>query len=643
MGVLRLNRLVVIDTPAKSSGGRLFESRKRKGRKPSRGSVQDIVQVFKGDLVVPQGTVVQGDVVNVGGSIDVEPGSVVQGDAVSIFGSTTVQQGGVVLGDTAAVLGTVEVERGGQVMGEHINIGLGKIFGRARKAKPRSMLSHLGPFGLFPSLALFAVIYLLGLLGLRVWPERIRSVGHAMFEQPVRSFVVGFLCWLLLLPVVILLFMSIVGIPLVPLLPVAMFLAVVMGISALALRMGEAMPAGPGERVVPRAGGAPEARSRRRPQGRIARERRAPASPHRQARRSGRGGAPRYRRRRRQSRRADRAPRAPCGDQAAGAGRGQQSRGPERARCRRVRPAQARRPDRRSLPHAGGGPRGCRGGGPRRDHGQASRARRRRLRLRAEGHRRARELPRSAWRRARNPGDGRPTSRQGQGCARRERRTERGRSAHRPASHPAPRSLRSLRPGLGVGGSRGGRRRDSRAAGTGFRAAVPERWGSRPDEVAHGGRIARGGPGGGSFLARTPRLGGDRASGFPGERTMSGKLGDILIQQAVIDEQKLIAALADQRAFGGKLGRTLVDLGYVTEEQLVQALATQLGLTTIDLEEVNPPPEALACLPADACKRYGVFPIRVDPAQRLLWVATAEPEREPLGEVARIARHTLEP
>jgi type IV pilus assembly protein PilB len=124
---------------------------------------------------------------------------------------------------------------------------------------------------------------------------------------------------------------------------------------------------------------------------------------------------------------------------------------------------------------------------------------------------------------------------------------------------------------------------------------------------------------------------------------MSGKLGDILIQQAVIDEQKLIAALADQRAFGGKLGRTLVDLGYVTEEQLVQALATQLGLTTVDLEDLQPSPEALARLPVDACERYGVFPIRVDAAQRLLWVATAEPEREPLAEVARIARHTLEP
>ena len=65
------------------------------------------------------------------------------------------------------------------------------------------------------------------------------------------------------------------------------------------------------------------------------------------------------------------------------------------------------------------------------------------------------------------------------------------------------------------------------------------------------------------------------------------KLGDILIAQGVIDEEKLIAALSDQRAFGGKLGRTLVDLGYVTEEQLVQALATQLGLTTIDLQDLQ--------------------------------------------------------
>ena len=124
---------------------------------------------------------------------------------------------------------------------------------------------------------------------------------------------------------------------------------------------------------------------------------------------------------------------------------------------------------------------------------------------------------------------------------------------------------------------------------------------------------------------------------------MALRLGDILIQQGVIDEEKLIAALSDQRAFGGKLGRTLVDLGYVTEDQLVHALATQLGLDTIDLAKVDVPPEALSLLPVDACERYGVFPVRLDRERRVLWLATAEPDASTLREVAQIAQHTLEP
>jgi len=124
---------------------------------------------------------------------------------------------------------------------------------------------------------------------------------------------------------------------------------------------------------------------------------------------------------------------------------------------------------------------------------------------------------------------------------------------------------------------------------------------------------------------------------------MSGKLGDILIAQGVIDEEKLIAALSDQRAFGGKLGRTLVDLGYVSEDQLMRALSQQLGLDTVDLDSVEVNDDALSALPVDACERYGVFPVRIDKKQRLLWVATAEPDRQTLQEVAQIAQFTLEP
>jgi hypothetical protein len=124
---------------------------------------------------------------------------------------------------------------------------------------------------------------------------------------------------------------------------------------------------------------------------------------------------------------------------------------------------------------------------------------------------------------------------------------------------------------------------------------------------------------------------------------VTGKLGDILIRQGVLDAEKLTAALSDQQAFGGKLGRTLVELGYVSEDQLVAGLAQQLGLTTVDLATAEIEVDALSCLPVDACERYGVFPVRVNREEGVLWLATAEPDRNALQEVAQIAQLTLEP
>ncbi len=121
------------------------------------------------------------------------------------------------------------------------------------------------------------------------------------------------------------------------------------------------------------------------------------------------------------------------------------------------------------------------------------------------------------------------------------------------------------------------------------------------------------------------------------------KLGDILIRQGAIDTEKLEAALSDQRAFGGRLGRTLVDLGYLTEEKLVVALGEQLGLPPVELDALASDSEALSCLPVDACERYGVFPVKVDRQTSTLWLATAEPDRNNLQEVAQLTQMTIEP
>src|SRR5712664_4325604 len=182
MGVLKGDKLVVVATPdAEGAAGMLIEKMspaRRRGVKTAPGSSRrgsgEVVRVFQGDITVRQGQIVQGDAVCVGGSIEMEPGSVVQGDTVAVGGGVSVSQGALVMGQAVAVLGSVEVEQGGQVMGEHVVVGIGNLWPRS---KHRGRLTSLGPFGLFPTIVLFALTYLTGLVVLRMWPDRVRNVG----------------------------------------------------------------------------------------------------------------------------------------------------------------------------------------------------------------------------------------------------------------------------------------------------------------------------------------------------------------------------------------------------------------------------------------------------------------------------------
>ena len=59
--------------------------------------------------------------------------------------------------------------------------------------------------------------------------------------------------------------------------------------------------------------------------------------------------------------------------------------------------------------------------------------------------------------------------------------------------------------------------------------------------------------------------------------TKRKKLGEILIEEKVIDEMQLKAALGHQQQWGGKLGTTLIEMSFVTE----RALADELGAPAI--------------------------------------------------------------
>jgi len=101
------------------------------------------------------------------------------------------------------------------------------------------------------------------------------------------------------------------------------------------------------------------------------------------------------------------------------------------------------------------------------------------------------------------------------------------------------------------------------------------------------------------------------------------QLGDILLDEGLLTEAQLMAALDEQVIRGESLGRVLVDIGMLTESQLVRALAAQVGMQFIELTDYPVDRTAVALLPAAVCRRYTVLPIAIH--EGALVLAMADP------------------
>ncbi|HEV8646145.1 MAG TPA: GspE/PulE family protein [Burkholderiales bacterium] len=82
------------------------------------------------------------------------------------------------------------------------------------------------------------------------------------------------------------------------------------------------------------------------------------------------------------------------------------------------------------------------------------------------------------------------------------------------------------------------------------------------------------------------------------------RLGEILLQQRLLSEDQLKAALEEQKRSGRKLGRIFIDSGFLTEEQIGGALARQLQVPFIDLKHFNIKPEVATRLPETLARRF---------------------------------------
>src|SRR5205823_4284817 len=86
------------------------------------------------------------------------------------------------------------------------------------------------------------------------------------------------------------------------------------------------------------------------------------------------------------------------------------------------------------------------------------------------------------------------------------------------------------------------------------------------------------------------------------------KIGEILIEEGVLDETRLRAALVEQQRWGGPLGRLLVDMKLIDERTLVDALSRQLHIPQVDLDAIEIPRAVMDLVPGELAEQHSVMP-----------------------------------
>ncbi|HET8615975.1 MAG TPA: ATPase, T2SS/T4P/T4SS family [Actinomycetales bacterium] len=102
------------------------------------------------------------------------------------------------------------------------------------------------------------------------------------------------------------------------------------------------------------------------------------------------------------------------------------------------------------------------------------------------------------------------------------------------------------------------------------------------------------------------------------------QLAEILLADGLVDEGQLNAAYDEHQRVGRSLGRVLVDQGILSESQLVAALAQQIGLPFVDLQDYQVDGSAIGRVSGAVCRRHTVLPMGFQDDGKLL-LAMADP------------------
>jgi hypothetical protein len=196
-------------------------------------------QIHRGDLVRIGGSVtvgrdelVQGNVVAIGGSANVD-GEVTQ-EVTVIGGELNLGPDAVVRGDVSVVGGTLNRSAGAHLYGAVNDVGVGAPFAMNRRLGPDlsfwTRYWRLG--GLFGTLLRVTLLILGALVVVALGGRFVEAVADRAASEPLRSGLAGLLAEVLFLPLllitIVVLAVSIIGIPLLLLVPFGIVLFIVL-------------------------------------------------------------------------------------------------------------------------------------------------------------------------------------------------------------------------------------------------------------------------------------------------------------------------------------------------------------------------------------------------------------------------------
>jgi type IV pilus assembly protein PilB len=90
---------------------------------------------------------------------------------------------------------------------------------------------------------------------------------------------------------------------------------------------------------------------------------------------------------------------------------------------------------------------------------------------------------------------------------------------------------------------------------------------------------------------------------------MASNLGDILLQEKIINADQLKSARTYKEKNDVSIGAAVVSLGYANEEDIAQALSNKLDYPFIDLEQFEVFPDVIELIPLEVAKKYSIMPI----------------------------------